>query len=219
MNALAALGAKTPPHEPVRLARVIVTRAGFRLQVRAARATWWDAVRNWLADRWNQILDAFAHHVHVGAKASVAIGDVLIAVAVLLVIGVGVRLLSNAARETASAARAHATALSPQLGADDLYRTALSQAAAGAYAPAVSLLFRSALASLETLGALRADPARTVNESRSDVRARLPQHAQAFDVLARAFTEAAYAETRITHEQWTAALAAFRTLGGERRAA
>lgn len=203
MSALPALGAHAPPRDPAALARQILSQPRFRVRVQTPPPrTWWDALRDWLGDRWNQLLDAFSHHVHVGAATSVALGDVLIGVIIVLVVVIGVRLLLSMARESGAADGALAVALAHHADERELYAAARRAAEQGAYAAAIAFLFRAALASLDARGVLRDDPARTVNECRSDVHTRAPRLSAPFDTIARAFTAAVYAEDRITMAQW-----------------
>jgi hypothetical protein len=85
-----------------------------------------------------------------------------------------------------------------------LYAAAQSAAQSGRYAGAIALLFQAALAALDARGVLRDDPARTVNECRKDVRRHAPAFAGQFDVIARAFTGAIYAEDRVDAQEWSA---------------
>lgn len=202
MSAIPAFGAHQPPHDPAALARDILTQPRFRVQAPAAR-TWWDVLRHWLGERWNQLVDAFSQHVHIGARTSVAFGDVLIAVIVALIVAVAARMLIGIAREGTAAARGAAAPLDAALDPAALHDAALRAAARGAYAAAIAHEFRAALATLDARGVLRDDPARTVNECRRDVRARAPRIAGAFESMARAFTAAVYAEDRIDAGVWS----------------
>lgn len=204
MSGFPVFGAQRPPHDPGVLARSILAQPRFRIQAQAAQSrSWWDDLRKWIGDRWDALMNAFAHHVKIGPGAGAALGDILIAVLVLLVVIVGVRLLVGAAREHASATGIAATPLPAHASAAELFEAAQHAAAVGAYAAAIALAFRAALVTLDAHGALRDDPARTVNECRRDVRARAPRFGAAFDSIARAFTAAVYAEDRAGAEQWS----------------
>lgn len=211
MSALPVFGAQRPPVDPAAVARAILAQPRFRIQASASPAhTWWDALRQWIGERWSRLMDAFAHHVKLGPRASVAIGDVLIALLVLLVVVVSIRLLLGAARETAHTSAPNVVPLERHASAAELWQAAQAAAAAGAYASAIALAFRAALAALDTRGVLRDDPSRTVNECRRDVRARAPRVCAAFDVIARTFTAAVYAEERIGAEHWIEVEKAYR---------
>ncbi len=203
MSAFPLAGAHQPARDPVALVRGILAQPRFRLQAQAVRShTWWDVLRGWIADRWNALMDAFAHHVKLGNGTGIAIGDVLIAGLVLLVVIVSVRLLLSAAHDGASAPALTASALPEHANAAELFEAAQHAAAACAYAAAIALAFRATLASLDARGALRDDPARTVNECRRDVRSRAPRFDAAFDRIARAFTAAVYAERGAGADDW-----------------
>lgn len=202
MSVLEQFGTKTPGRDPQTLAREVLSQSRFRMEVAGARPrTWWDAARDWLGERWHQLIDAFSHHVRIGAKASVAFGDILLVLAIVLVIFVAIRLLLGMARE-ASAAGTGAHPLPARADARVLHAAAQRAAEQGSYAAAIALLFRAALAALDAQGLLRDDPARTVNECRRDVRSRAPRLSAPFDAIARAFTAAVYAEARVAPEQW-----------------
>jgi hypothetical protein len=204
------LGTQQPPHEPAALARRILSESRFRVLLPAHQArTWWDTLMQWIADRWNQLLDAFSHHLHVGGNWSVATGDVLIAAVIILVIFIIVRLLMSMAKEPDAASGIRTSALRVHADPAELHAAAMAAAQHGAYAVAVALLFQAALAVLDARGVLRDDPARTVNECRSDVRRRAAQLSAPFDRIARIFTAAVYAEVRMNPDQWTQAQEAY----------
>jgi hypothetical protein len=212
VSALASLGAASPPKDPAEVTRRILTQARFRIYVHAApRHTWWDAVRQWLSDRWSQLVDAFAHHVHVSRSAGATFGDMLVGVAILIVVVFGVRLFLGIAKEGASAGRA-GHALPEHTDPGELHAAALDAARNARYAAAIALLFRAALAALDARGVLRDDPARTVNECRADVRAHAAALSTAFDSIARAFTAAVYAEDRVSDRAWSDARDAYADL-------
>jgi hypothetical protein len=206
---LPQFGTKAPQRDPQALARDILSQSRFRVQVpRAPSHTWWDTVRDWLGDRWHQLLDAFGHHVRVGGSARVALGDVIVVLLIALVIGVLVRLLLGIAREQQSGAGS-VSALAVPANPAALHENARQAADRGEYARAIALLYRAALAEMDVRGLLRDDPARTVNECRRDIRKSAPSLAPPFDRIARAFTAAVYAEDRVTAEQWSAADGAY----------
>lgn len=212
MSALEQFGTKAPAHDPQALARAVLAQSRFRMQVAGVRPrTWWDAARDWLGERWHQLIDAFSHHLRIGAKTSVALGDVLLVLAIVLVVAVAMRLLLGMAREGAAATSgAHALPLRADAGA--LHAAAQRAAEHGSYAAAIALLFRAVLATLDAQGLLRDDPARTVNECRRDVRSRAPRLSAPFDAIARTFTAAVYAEARVAPEQWREAERAYAAL-------
>lgn len=213
MTALPPFGARPPARDPHVLVREILQQARFRAPVPAPSGhRWWDALWGWISDRWDRLIAAFAHRVHIGAVAGIALGDVLIAGCILLVLAVAIRLLVTMARESGTANAMPAGALPSPADAAQLYQAALQAAQQGAYALAIARIFRAALTALDARGVLRDDPARTVNECRSDVRRRIPHLRVPFDRLAAAFTAAVYAEDRMTAAQWADAQDAYRAL-------
>jgi predicted lipid-binding transport protein (Tim44 family) len=216
VSAFPGFGSQLPPSDPASLVRGILAQPRFRIQAAAPSGdTWWDILSRWLSDRWGKLMDAFSHNVHLGPGISAAIGDLLLIALVAVVIIVGVRLLLGMARESAASAALSASALPEHADARELYEAAQRAAQAGAYAIAIALVFRATLAALDALGALRDDPARTVNECRRDVRVRASRLSASFETIARAFTAAVYAEEGVTSELWRdveIAYRAFRTV-------
>jgi hypothetical protein len=141
-----AFGTLRPPIDPHRLAREIIAEPRFRVAViRPKPKTWWDVFVQWLGDRWHQLLDAFSRHVHVAPNVSVAFGDVLIVLAVLVVIAFGIRLAVGISREQRNGG-VHSGALPRNADAQTLYLQSTRAANRGDYTEAASLLFRAALA-------------------------------------------------------------------------
>lgn len=203
MNVFPAFGARQPPHEPGALARAILAQPRFRVQTTAgASRTWWDLLRRWIGDQWDRLMNAFAHQIKIGPVAGVAIGDLLVVLLVLLVVVVGARLLLTMVAENTAPGGIAVNALPAHADAAELFEAAQHAASGGAYAAAIAFAFRAALAALDARGALRDDPARTVNQCRRDVHARAPRFGPAFDVIAQAFTSAVYADERASEAQW-----------------
>jgi hypothetical protein len=150
--------------------------------------------------------------VHVSGRAGAALGDALIGAVILVFVIFGVRLLLGIVREDRGVAGTHAQTLPAHVDARELQSAAQHAAHEGAYAAAIALLFRAALATLDARGVLRDDPARTVNECRADVCAHASALSGAFDRIARAFTAAVYAEDRVSQSHWTDVEAAYAAL-------
>ena len=94
--------------------------------------------------------------------------------------------------------------------ASELYVRALSAAAHGQYALAISLAFRAALMQLDRNGIVAYDAARTAGEYRRALRSARAAAAPPFDELARSFTMATYAEMPADEGAWHAADRAYR---------
>jgi hypothetical protein len=211
-------GAQRPPFDPHRVARTILAEPRFRMHVLASpRKTWWDLFWGWLNDRWHQLTDAFAHHVHIGTKTSIAAGDIILIAASAVVIVVLARLAASYVREAPRAAGV--PLLRSSEAAEALYARGVQAANGGDYVAAVTLLFRAALVALDLRGVLHDEPSLTVNECRQEVRERAARAVVPFDALARIFTTAIYAEAPVTKAQWQDALRAYAQLTGHPDAA
>jgi hypothetical protein len=211
-SVLQPFGTHRPPADPHALARAILSDPRFRVAVvRPKPKTWWEGLLQWFSDRWSQLIEAFAHRVHVSPNASVAIGDVLLIVLVALVVIVAARLLLGMMRDAgAPATGSHPLPLSDS--GEALYARSVCAADRGDYSSAISLLFRATLAALDLRGVIHDDPSRTVNECRRTVRERAPESLPLFEIIARAFTAALYADVPLSQEQWSRARAAFERL-------
>jgi hypothetical protein len=210
-GALARLGTLQPPKNPHALARAILAERRFMVRVaRPVQRTWWDVALQWLADRWNDLVHALSRNVHVGSKGSVVAGDLLLAVAVLLVVIVAIRLVAGLIKENAPAhVRAELTTPSSW---EELYAESLEAAQREEYRVAITLLFRAALCALDVRGVLHDDPARTIGEWRREVCERAPRRIPAFDRMARVFSGVIYGDMPASASLWDEARAAYDSL-------
>jgi hypothetical protein len=210
VNAAPSFGALHPAIEPHALAVQILSEHRFRIRVAPKpQKTWMDAAWQWLADRFASLVDAFSRSVHLGRAASVTIGDVAIALAVGIVIFACVRLAMQAARE--QSASAAGVSLEARETARALYDRAVAAAAERRYAAAIAFLFRATLAALDMRHTIDDAPSHTVNECKSEVRARAAQLYAPFEHLARAFTAVAYAQSPASESEWSAARSIYET--------
>jgi hypothetical protein len=208
---LIQLGAQKPPHDPRVLVNAILAQRRFHTNVPVRHVrTWWDALRDWIGDRWSQFSHLFAHRVNI-AGAAPAIGDIALLAAVVVIVVLFARLLIRL-HAYAPAAHSGATTLFHRLTADELAAQAEAAAEQGRYAHAIALLFRASLARLDAARVLRDDPARTVEECRRDVVAKAPRLRTSFDALAELFTAAVYAEQRSDAQSWTLMKGAYAAL-------
>lgn len=204
---LPAFGTQNPPHDAHALAARILAGSGFHVRaMRPPSRTWWDVPWQWLLDRLNDLGTALGKNVHLSKGASIAIGDVLIAVVALGLVAVIVILLRNAMRAQEAAGDAPA---SPRAAAEEFLTRSLHAANSGDFSSAVVLLFLASLRLLDVRGVVADDPSFTVNECRREVRRRASAASAPFDVLARAFTAALYAGLPADAESWLAARAAY----------
>ena len=204
-----SFGAASPPSDPRALALRILSEARFRISVsRPPERTWWDHARQWLADRWQTLVDAFSRNVHIGKHAGVAVGDVLIVLAIGAILIAGVRLLRQLGREYARRSSEGASIAAAE-SARRIYARSVETARSGAYAQAIILLFRSTLAALDMRRLVADAPSRTVNETRREIRRTLPAFAAPFEIIARAFTAVAYADAPAGEDEWARAHQAY----------
>ena len=209
---LPAFGARRPPLDAHSLATTILSATRFRVRTGAQpRKTLWDMFWGWLGDRWNDLLDAFGRHVHLGKSFSFLAGDAIIVLAVAAVIFAAVRLLSNYVWEPSDSGRGD-RGYAQRPSAHVLFAQSNAAADRGEFAVAIALLFQAALAALDVRGVVHDDPSRTVNECRREVRRTAPRCIEPFDALARAFTAVLYAEVPAGEAQWTSARAAYAAL-------
>lgn len=208
-------GALQPPLDPRTLARHIVSEHRFRLGINppAQQRTWWDIALSWLGDRWMQLIAAFGTHVRFGNTAGVLVGDIVLVSIVLFVLAVLFRLLSNTLADAPVASGA--AALPRTQRAHAFYEKSVRSAADGEYAAAIALLFRAAVVSLDVRGIVHDRPSFTVNQMRSAVREHAAACVDAFDVLARIFTDVLYAERPASADEWTRARDAYAAIAGE----
>ncbi|HZZ66232.1 MAG TPA: DUF4129 domain-containing protein [Candidatus Baltobacteraceae bacterium] len=208
-------GAQQPPIDPRALARHILSQHRFALGTHAAvpPRTWWDVAMTWLGDRWVAFLSAFTTHVRLGKTAGVLAGDILLVAIAVFVLVVLFRLLSNTLADAAPALRA--APLPRTLRAHALYEKSLRAAAGGDYAAAIALLFRAALVCLDVRGVVHDRPSFTVNQTRRAVREHAAACIDAFEVLARIFTDALYAEHPVTADEWARARQAYAAIADE----
>ena len=206
-------GSARPALDPAAVARSVLAQPRFRIQVEApAHRTWWDALHDWLGDRWNDLMQLLSRNVHVGTKTGAAFGDILLVALVALVVIVAVRLLWNTVR--VGTVRDMPARPGAHEDAATLHARSLAAAERGDYAHAILLLFRAALAALDIQGLLYDDPSRTVNECRREVRAKAPALAAPFDAIALPFADALYGDRTITQAQWRAACEACASFPG-----
>ena len=214
-GALREFGAHPPPVDPRALARTILSQRRFQIHVtRPPERTWWDVILQWLSDRWNQLVQALAQHVHLGGKADVVFGDLLVLAAIVLVVAAGIRLMLGIVRERDESVRT-ARPFERRASAAELYARSLQAAEAGSAALAVTLLFQAALARLDMSGLLRDDPSKTVNECLRAVAERAPACRAQFECIARLFTGALYGGAAISPDEWAAARGAYDALAPE----
>jgi hypothetical protein len=201
-----------PPHDIVAAVRDELAVPGrYHLgTVRAANEPWWVKIWEWIGDRLSDIFRAVFSHSNVGPGAINAVGDLLIAAALLAITIIGARLLVSweASRRRSSSA----VPLGGSRSAHALMAAASNAAAAGAYARAVRLVFSAAVTLLDLRGVIADEPSATVNQLRRALATRDPRAGEPFLRIARLYTAAAYAERPAGDEAWQAARGAYDAL-------
>jgi uncharacterized protein DUF4129 len=209
-----ARGASTAPRADVQstVSAIIAQPAYHVAQTKPApppQQTIWEKVLAWI-ERWIASLFDRLSRVTQGVPW---LGDVfavaLIAIAVLGLGYVGYRLADGILSRRRAARVDAGEPLEAPLAADELHAAALEAARAGDYARAVALLFHAALLALDRDSNIAYDPALTAGEYRRIVRRRARALANDFDVLARLFTAAAFAQSPTHEPDWHQAVAAY----------
>ena len=176
-----------------------------------ARRPWWLRLWDWLYGRWMQLWRSVFGNARLGRGGAIAIGDVLIAVALAAVLWAALRMLRELAFERRRRA-ARLEAIAPQADARTLYARACERAQAGDYAAASRLLFAATVAGLAGRGALDDDRSATVGDFRRALRRRDRTLLGAFDAVAAAFVTSAYAELPVEPSSWERARSGYLAL-------
>ncbi|MBV8155681.1 MAG: hypothetical protein JO029_11290 [Candidatus Eremiobacteraeota bacterium] len=174
---------------------------------------WWQRALAWLGERWNEFWRLVFGRVHVGSRTTAAIGDVVLAVAILAFIYGATRLLVGMGYRRSRAAASRAIEAAPDAAA--LYARACDAAAQGDYAHATRLLFRSTLTLLDLRGAVRDDASATVGDVRRSLRRSDASIVPSFDAVAAAFVAGTYAERPIGAQEWYRARDAYDGMAGD----
>lgn len=201
------------PHgDPDRVVRSVLAEPAFRSSVSATasapRPTLIEVVWDWVADH---ILRPLLHPLASALSASHGVGTVVGLLLIVVSLGLLAFVVFRIALAFAGPAAASA-ALGRVFGArapaeDSAYwRGAAREAASrGAYAEAISALFRAALAELDDRAIVAFDAARTPGEYRRAVRRARSAAALPFDALADRFVRAAFAPDTPQRSEFDAA--------------
>jgi hypothetical protein len=172
------------PHgDPRDVARSILSdrRFGEQTSDKKPDPTIWDRILTWIGDRLGELFNGIGHALGSNNPWNVALAWVVSIGIALAFIYLVYRLVSSYALSRAESPRRgrHVShALERQESGAALRRAALAAAQAGRYREAAALLFASAIQTLDELGRVPYDVARTPGEYRRIVRNR------DFDVLA-----------------------------------
>jgi hypothetical protein len=183
---------------------------GYRWTAPApAQRPWWQSITQWVGDRWNDIVRVIFGRVHGGAAPSIA-GDVLLALAVLVVIVFALRLLLSISLERTR--HSAAEPLSGNVRAAEWYRRAVESAAKGEFGYASRCLMGATVAALRERGAIEPSLGATVGELGRELSARAPQYATPFWTVARTFAIGTYAERQVDRAEFEGAAGAYHTI-------
>ena len=204
---LRASPATAPPAVLLRslAAAELATPGRYALTETAPKAkpppTWWQRLLQWVRDRLTALWETLFNRIHIGRSGAATIGDVLIALAAVVLLVVAWRLLSELTFERLSFTRS--TALeSDRARAQELYERACAFALDGNYTMAARLLFSATVAGLDVRGIVRDDRSSTVGELRTALDSREPALVAAFNDVASAFVAGAYAERPVEAREW-----------------
>jgi hypothetical protein len=199
--------------------RELATPGRYHLSTKVApppQPTLWEQLWKWVWDRLTDLWNALSSRVHLGPAGAIAIGDILIGLAVLaLVFGV-IRLLAEFQIDRRRAAAVEA--LNPTRDARKLYDSATAAARKGDLTAASRLLFAAAVVALDLRGVVTEDPSATVGDLRRALRSRQTELVAPFDVVAAPFVASTYAERTVEPADWERAHAAFLTFAPRRDA-
>jgi hypothetical protein len=182
----------------------------YRWVVQApAQRPWWQRITEWIGARWNDIVQVVFGRVHGGVASSIA-GDVLLALAVLVVIAFALRLLSSISLD-----RKRESGVEPLYGsvrAAEWYRRAVESASNGDFAYASRCLMGATVAALRERGAIEPSAGATVGELGRELSTRAPQYVTPFRTVARTFAIGTYAERPLGRADFDGAAGAYRAI-------
>ena len=172
-------------------------------QIAHVQKSWWQRLWDTLWNAWSKLLKALFARAKLGAGVEQSFGDVLIAFVILLVLGLSIKLVLSARGERGRGDDVRALGLARD--ARELFGRACQAAAAGNRGVASHLAFLAVIVALDLGGIVSDEASATVG----DVRARLSQTQPGllgpYDLVARAFTTSAYAESPVDEPTWDAA--------------
>jgi len=179
---------------------------------------WYQQIWDWLGEQFKNLWQLLYGRVHIGSGGSVAIGEVLIGLAVLALLFAVIRLLAEFQIDRRSRAAAVEALGAPQ-DARKLYERAHAAARNGDFAAASRLLFAASVVALDLRGVVSEDPSATVGDLRRALRSREAALVAPFDAVSAPFVASAYAERPVATADWERARDAFLTFGPDRGSA
>jgi hypothetical protein len=216
LESIAPVVATPPPDLRELAARELAVPGRYRLES-STRADahlqrglpWWLRPWSWLRDRWKQLWSTTFGHTQLSRSSAIAIGDVLIAGALVLILFVAYRMLVEVAYERRSSRPRSTEPLLSTQNARTLYNGACERARKGEYGAASSQLFAATICALAHRGLVRDDRTATVGDFRRTLQQRDAALLSFFDVVSTAFVTSAYAELPVEGPQWERARLAY----------
>lgn len=218
-RALLAENATSPmlPDFAAAARRELATPGRYDLSTKVApppEPTLWERAWQWIRDRLSELWEALSSRVHIGNAGAIAIGDLLIGLAVLALVFAVIRLLAEFQIDRRRAATIEA--LGAPRDARVLYERANAAARKGDFAAASRLLFAATVVALDLRGVVAEDPSATVGDLRRALRSRGTELVAPFDAVAAPFVASTYAERAVELADWDRAHAAFLTFAPAR---
>jgi len=201
-----------PPHDIVRAVRdELATPGRYQLHASAAPAqrSWLETAIRWIGDAFDKFEHALAARIHIGPTGAGILGNVLVFGSLAVIAVIAARFLVSMQIERGDYT---AAPLVPARSALALSRAASEAASSGDFVRAIRLLFAAAVVMLDLRGVVEDEESATINDLRRELRARRGDAEAPFAAIARAYTAAAYAETRVDEDVWREASAAYARL-------
>lgn len=218
VNPHANLRAADATIAPPRQLRALATRelsSGYRLAasgpIAQPQSPWWLQAARWLGDRWHDLWRAAFGRARLGRSGAVAIGDLLLVVAVAVIAFALWRLLGTLLYDRSNAASRDS--LEPRDDPSALYAAACERARGGEYAIASQLLFAATVGRMAQRGVVTGDRSATVGELRRALRRRDVALVAPFDAVSVAFVTGAYAERPVDAPLWERARRGYLAMG------
>jgi hypothetical protein len=201
-----------PPHDIVQTVRAELATPGLYHLHRALQSSHvpllWQLFQ-WLYDRYVAFERALFSRLKLHGAVGV-LGDVVVVLCVIAIAFVLARVL--AALQSEGRARSSSTPIERARSAHALALAAAQAASERNYARASRLLFSAAVLLLDLRGVLPGDQSATVNQLRRELLQRGGGDEAAFSMIARIYSDAAYAEAPIDEQSWLRANDAYRAL-------
>ncbi len=172
-------------------------------QIAHVQKSWWQRLWDMAWRAWSKLLKALFARTKLGPGFEHSLGDLLIAVVIVLVLGLSLKLVLSARAQPQR--RDDVRALSLARDARDLFGRACQAATAGERGVASHLAFLAVIVALDLGGIVSDEASATVGDVRRRLAQTQPGLLGSYDLVARAFTTSAYAESPVDEPMWDAA--------------